>query len=191
MPVEFTYTGKKVKVMSNLSNLLNPILYTDQISEVTTDHGILLKGRQSSTAIESGNIGETLIYTSGDDTNRSVNTNYDYTISDLPKGKFLALIRMAPYLFENHSNSMSAGLYTPVVYVGSNVGGYQYVILETSLPSWGNSTNSYSAGLSTHFIKQSDTTWTLYIRVNCGVVGTTNNFWFRVGTINLTLIRIG
>ena len=133
---------------------------------------------------------EVVSWTPGNEDNKTVNTNYDYSIS-LAAGTWLSFIDCYVNIFENHANSNSVGVYLTLVYLGSTSGGREYGEGYVSLPKWGNGTNSYDNNTSlvnTPFTLAS--TSTVYLRWSVIEYGTSSNFYVRNRLVGVDFLRI-
>ena len=127
----------------------------------------------------------------GNDTNKSVDTSYDFTHS-LAAGTWMPFIEFNVSIFENHSNSNPTGLYYPFLRLGTSSGGEQIGNFYKAMPKWGNATNSYndaSGSFQDPFTLA--TAATIYIRWYCGEYGGSSNFWCRNSGNKVHFMRIG
>ena len=126
----------------------------------------------------------------GNDTNKTVNTAYDFTHT-LAAGTWLAFLRFNCAVFENHGNSNSTGIYFPFTYLGSSAGGEQYGNHYACFPKWGNASNSYNDASNSSFAPIVLTAEsTIYVRWYCIEYGTSSNFWCRNSSNKINFLRI-
>ena len=169
------------------------------VTGATTLSSTLASGAITSTGAVQGtqfNVGglkvlETSIFDYGNDTNKTVNTAYDFTHT-LAAGTWLPFLRFSAAFFENHGNSNSTGIYFPFTYLGSSAGGEQYGNHYAVVPKWGNATNSYNDSSNSAFAPITlGSSSTIYIRWYVIEYGTSSNHWCRNSGNKIIFLRIG
>ena len=134
---------------------------------------------------------ETSTFDYGNDSNKSVNTAYDFTYT-LAAGTWLPILKFNCSVFENHGNSNSTGVYYPFTYLGSSSGGEQYGFHYAIMPKWGNASNSYNSmshsAIAPFTLGSSST---VYVRWYCIEYGTSSNHWVRNSGNKIIFLRIG
>jgi len=133
---------------------------------------------------------EVVSWTPGNSDNKTVNTNYDYSIS-LAAGTWLSFMDCDVNIFENHINSNSVGVYLTYVYLGSTSGGREYGQAYVNSPKWGNGTNSYDSNTSK--VNEPFTlasTSTVYLRWSVLEYGTSSNSYVRNALVAVNFLRI-
>ena len=168
------------------------------VTGATTLSSTLASGAITSTGAVQGtqfNVGglkvlETSTFDYGNDTNKSVNTAYDYTYT-LAAGTWIPFLKFYAAFFENHGNSNSTGIYYPFTYLGSTSGGEEYGTHYTVVPKWGNASNSYGSTFSTVFPKFTLTSnSTIYSSWKCNEYGGSSNYWVRMGGRGWSFMRL-
>jgi len=134
---------------------------------------------------------EIVSWSLGNDTNKSVDTNYDYSTT-LASGTWLPFVNHDIGVFENHSNANSVGVYYTYSKLGSSSGGSEYGINTIAVPKWGNGANSYESGSTRVFAPFTlGSSTTIYARWYCLEVGSTSNYWVRNYHFGYRFMRIG
>tara|TARA_A100001515_G_C4576124_1_gene211427 strand:+ start:814 stop:1386 length:573 start_codon:yes stop_codon:yes gene_type:complete len=134
---------------------------------------------------------EVVSWSLGNDTNKAVNTNYDYNTT-LAAGTWLPFVNHDIGMFENHSNANSVGVYYSWSKLGSSSGGSQYGIMTVSVNKWGNGANSYESGGTRVFAPFTlNSSTTIYARWHCQELGTSSNYWVRNYHFGYRFMRIG
>ena len=172
-------TGSKIE---NSPTIANGLTLTDGDISVASGHGL---------NVDSLKILEVSTLSYGNDTNKSVNTAYDFTHT-LAAGTWLPFLKFTAAFFENHGNSNSTGIYYPFTYLGSSSGGEQYGFHYTVAPKWGNASNSYNtmshSAIPPFTISSSST---IYVRWYVIEYGTSSNHWVRNSGNQIIFLRIG
>ena len=126
----------------------------------------------------------------GNNNNKSVDTWYDFDTT-LSPGTWLPIYRGYLWIFENHGNSNSTGVYMEVIYLGSSFRGEQYGNGYLVQPKWGNASNSYGSTFSTVFPKFTLTSnSTIYSSWKCNEYGGSSNYWVRMGGRGWSFMRL-
>ena len=125
---------------------------------------------------------ETVEWNIGNNSNKSVDTWYDFTTT-LSAGTWLPLYRGYIWYFENHGSSNIEGAYMQVVYLGSSSQGEQYGNGYSIYHKWGNASNSIGDTCSMVFPKFTIASEsTIYSSWKVNEYGTSSNYWIRMSS---------
>ena len=178
------------------ANITDDAVSTDQIANdavINTSGTITSSGAiQGSQFNVGGNkVLEIVSWSLGNDTNKAVDTNYDYNTT-LAAGTWLPFNNHDIGIFENHSNAQSIGVYYTYSKLGSSSGGSEYGINTIAVPKWGNGSNSYESGSTRVFAPFTlGSSTTIYARWYCLEVGSSSNYWVRNYHFGYRFMRIG